>query len=307
VHFQKIIIFGVQNKAGLDKPKYINAGGRLLDLSIPKVMGIINVTPDSFYSRSRFNSDSEIAAAAQQMLNDGADIIDIGGSSSRPGAQETPADEEEKRVLSAVKLIRKEFPDAIISVDTYRSAIAEKAVVGFGAHIVNDISGGDADTEMFKVISKIKVPYILMHTQGCPETMQKNPLYNDVIADILKYFSEKILKLRNAGVNDIIIDPGFGFGKTLEHNFELLSKLEDFAITGLPLLVGLSRKSLIWKSLNITPEEALAGTVALNTVALMKGADIIRVHDVKEAAQTVKLFIPLQRGQGEEKYKIKNY
>ena len=252
-------------------------------------MGIINVTPDSFYSGSRFNGDSEIITAAEQMIKDGADIIDIGGSSSSPGAQKTPVCEEEKRVLSAVKLIRKEFPDAIISVDTYRAAIAEKAVVEYGAHIINDISGGDADTKMLDVISKLKVPYILMHTQN-------KPSYNDVVADILKYFSERIFKLRNAGVNDIIIDPGFGFGKSVEHNFEILRKLEDFAIAGLPLLVGLSRKSLIWKSLNITPEEALAGTVALNTVALTKGADIIRVHDVKEAAQTVKLVC-----------KIKNY
>ena len=261
----------------------------MLDLDVPKVMGIINVTPDSFYSRSRFINDSEIAAAAEQMIKDGVDIIDVGGSSSRPGAPETPADEEEKRVLSAVKLIRKEFPDAIISVDTYRAAIAEKAVVDYGAHIINDISGGNADTEMFKIISKIKVPYILMHTQGEPTTMQNNPTYSDVVSDVLKYFSERIFKLRNAGVNDIIIDPGFGFGKSAEHNFELLRKLENFAITGLPLLVGLSRKSVIWKTLNIKPEEALAGTVVLNTLALNKGADIIRVHDVKEAVQTVKL------------------
>ena len=290
MELQKVINFRLSKQIDLDKPRYINAGGRLLDLNIPKVMGIINVTPDSFYGGSRFNSDSEIVAAAEQMIKDGADIIDIGGSSSRPGAPETPACEEEKRVLSAVKLIRKEFPDAIISVDTYRAAIAEKAVVEYGAHIVNDISGGDADANMFEVISKIKVPYILMHTK-----QQNNPTYNDVVADILKYFSERIFRLRNAGVNDIIIDPGFGFGKTMEHNFEILRKLEEFAVSGLPLLVGLSRKSLIWKSLIITPEEALAGTVALNTVALMKGADIIRVHDVKEAVQTVKLV-----------YRIKN-
>jgi dihydropteroate synthase len=252
-------------------------------------MGTINITPDSFYAGSRFNSDSEIVAAVKQMINDGADIIDIGGSSSRPEALETPACEEEKRVLSAVRLIRKEFPEAIISVDTYRASIAEKAVVEYGAHIVNDISGGNADAEMFKVISKIKVPYILMHIQGNPKTMQDNPAYDDVVADILKYFGERIFKLRNAGVNDIIIDPGFGFGKTTEHNFEILQKLEDFTITGLPLLVGLSRKSMIWKTLNIAAEEALAGTVALNTIALTKGTDIIRVHDVKEAAQTVKL------------------
>ena len=273
----------------MNKPRYINAGGKLLDLNVPKVMGIINVTPDSFYGKSCFTGDSEIVTAAAKMIKDGADIIDIGGSSSRPGALEISAGEEEKRVLSAVKLIRKEFPDAIISVDTYRAAIAEKAVVEYGAHIINDISGCDADSEMFNVISKIKVPYILMHTQGSPKTMQNNPSYNDVVADILKYFGERIFKLRNAGVNDIIIDPGFGFGKTTEHNFEILQKLEDFAITGLPLLVGLSRKSMICKTLNITTEEALTGTVALNTIALTKGADIMRVHDVKEAAQTVRL------------------
>ena len=284
----------LSKKTVLEKPRYINAGGRLLDLSVPKVMGIINITPDSFYTKSRFNSESEITTAAEQMIKDGVDIIDIGGSSSRPGAAETSADEEEKRVLSAVKLIRKEFPDVIISVDTFRASIAEKAVVEYGAHIVNDISGGDADAKMFEVILRIKVPYILMHMKGNPKTMQNNPSYNDVVADILKYLSERIFKLRSAGVNDIIIDPGFGFGKTMEHNFELLRKLEDFSITGLPLLVGLSRKSLIYKTLNIAAEEALAGTVALNTVALIKGADIIRVHDVKEAVQTVKLFCEIK-------------
>ena len=228
------------------------------------------------------------------MIKDGVDIIDVGGSSSRPGAAKDYACDEEKRVLQAVKLIRKEFPYAIISVDTYRAAIAQKAVVEHGAHIVNDISGGDADAMMFEVISKIKVPYILMHMQGQSKTMQNNPSYDSVVPDILKYFSERIFKLRNAGVNDIIIDPGFGFGKSMEHNFELLRKLEDFAITGLPLLVGLSRKSLIWKTLNITAEDALAGTVALNTVALIKGADIIRAHDVKEAVHTVKLVCEIK-------------
>jgi dihydropteroate synthase len=218
----------------------------------------------------------------------------VGGCSSRPGAKEISLEEEEKRVLRAVKLIRKEFPETIISVDTFRATIAEKAVVEYEAHIINDISGGDADAEMFNVISKLKVPYILMHTQGCPRTMQNNPSYTDVVSDILKYFGERIFKLRSAGVNDIIIDPGFGFGKTIEHNFEILRKLEDFAIAGLPLLVGLSRKSVIWKSLNITADEALAGTVALNTVALLKGADIIRVHDVKEAVQTVKLICEIK-------------
>ena len=276
------------------KPKYINVGGKLLDLSVPKVMGIINVTPDSFYSGSRF-SESGIMAAAEKMIGDGADIIDIGGISSRPGAAEISAAEEEKRVLPAVKLIRKELPDAIISVDTYRARVAEKAVAEYGAHIINDISGGDADPEMFAVISKINVPYILMHMKGAPATMQNAPVYDDVVSDILKYFGERIFKLRSAGVNDIIVDPGFGFGKTIEHNFELLQRLEDFAITGLPLLVGLSRKTMIWKTLDIAPDEALAGTVVLNTIALTKGADIIRVHDVKEAAQAVKLVCSMKK------------
>ena len=276
------------------KPKYINAGGKLLDLSVPKVMGIINVTPDSFYAGSRF-SESGIMAAAEKMIGEGADIIDIGSVSSRPGAAEISADEEEKRVLPTVKLIRKELPDAIISVDTYRARVAEKAVAEYGAHIINDISGGDADPEMFAVISKINVPYILMHMKGVPATMQNAPVYHDVVSDILKYFGERIYKLRSAGVNDIIVDPGFGFGKTIEHNFELLQRLEDFAITGLPMLVGLSRKTMIWKTLNIAPDEALTGTVVLNTIALTKGADIIRVHDVKEAAQAVKLVCSMKK------------
>ncbi|MDR2887899.1 MAG: dihydropteroate synthase [Bacteroidales bacterium] len=273
----------------MNKPRYINAGGRLIDLNIPKVMGIINITPDSFYSGSRISGAEATVAAVGRMIADGADIIDIGGYSSRPGAPELPAEEEEKRVLPAIKLIRNEFPETVISVDTYRAAIAEKAVVEYGVHIVNDISGGDADPEMFKVISKTKVPYIMMHMQGRPGTMQDAPQYNDVVSDILKYFGERIFKLRSAGVSDIIIDPGFGFGKTTEHNFDILHRLEDFAIAGLPLLVGLSRKTMIWKTLGITPEDALAGTIALNTAALMKGADIVRVHDVKEAIQAVKL------------------
>lgn len=278
-----------QNKAILNKPKYINAGGKLIDLSTPKVMGIINITPDSFYCGSRISGASATVAAAGRMIADGTDIIDIGGYSSRPGAPELPAEEEEKRVLPAVKLIRNEFPETIISVDTYRATIAEKAVTEYGAHIINDISGGDADSGMFGVVSKTGVPYIMMHMQGRPGYMQHNPQYADVVSDILKYFAERIFRLRTAGVNDIIIDPGFGFGKTTEHNFEILRRLEDFAVAGLPLLVGLSRKTMIWETLNTVPEEALTGTIALNTAALIKGADIIRVHDVKEAVQTVKL------------------
>lgn len=282
-----------------EKPRYINAGGKLLDLKIPKVMGILNITPDSFYRGSRVSSEKGIVSAASAMLADGADILDVGGYSSRPGAKDITHVEESERVLAAIKFIHSEFPDAIISIDTFRSAIARVAVEEFGAHIINDISGGHADPEMFSVVEKLNVPYILMHMQGNPQTMQDNPVYDDVVPDILKWFGERILRLRSSGVKDIIIDPGFGFGKTSEHNFELLSNLGDFAITGLPLMVGLSRKGMIWKTLGITPDEALNGTTALNAVALLKGADILRVHDVKEAVQTVKLIEKVRNSQSE--------
>jgi dihydropteroate synthase len=272
-----------------EKPKFINVRGNLLDLSIPKVMGIINVTPDSFYNGSRFNTDDEIIKAAFNIVIDGADIIDIGGYSSRPGAAEIPVEEEKKRVLNAVNIIIREMPDAVISVDTFRSEVAKEAVFDCGAGIINDISGGEADPKMFDVIGSLNVPYILMHMQGTPQNMQKNPEYDDVIADILHWFGEKIFKLKSLGIRDIIIDPGFGFGKTISHNFELLRRLKDFSITGMPLLAGLSRKSMIWKTLDISAEEALNGTSVLNTAALLYGADILRVHDVKEAVQAVKL------------------
>ena len=278
----------------LDKPKYINAGGTLIGLEVPKVMGILNVTPDSFYKGSRLSSDSEILNTAEKMIEDGADILDVGGYSSRPGAKEVSPEEEGKRVLKAIKLISAGFPKAIISVDTFRSEIAEEAIIGCGAHIINDISGGDADPGMFRVVQELNVPYILMHMKGNPMTMQDNPVYNDVVSDILKWLGERIFRLRSAGVKDIIIDPGFGFGKTITQNFELLSRLGDFSIAGLPLLVGLSRKSMIWKTLGITAEDGLAGTIALNTIALLKGADILRVHDVKEAVQAVKLVSRLR-------------
>jgi dihydropteroate synthase len=274
----------------LDKPRYINAGGKLLDLRVPKVMGILNVTPDSFYQGSRYNGEKEILIAAGKMLQDGADILDVGGYSTRPGAADISAEEEGRRVFGAIKLILREFPGAVISVDTFRAEIAAEAVEGCGAHIINDISGGDADTGMFGLVKRLNVPYILMHMKGNPKTMQDNPVYDDVVADILKWFGKRIFTLRSTGVKDIIIDPGFGFGKTAGHNFELLNRLGDFSIAGLPLLIGVSRKSMIWRTLGITADEALPGTVALNTVALMKGADILRVHDVKEAVQAVRLL-----------------
>ena len=276
------------------KPRFINVRGNLIDLSVPKVMGIINVTPDSFYKGSRVTSEEEIIKTASQMIEDGADIIDIGGYSSRPGAANVTPDEERSRVINAMKLVSREFPDAVISIDTFRSEIAVEAVLEGGAGIINDISGGEVDKNMFHVVEKLQVPYIMMHMQGVPGTMQENPVYDDVVADILKWFGDRIFRLQSMGVNDIIIDPGFGFGKKAGHNFELLRHLGDFSIAGLPLLVGFSRKSMIWKTLGITPDEALNGTSVLNTVALMNGADILRVHDVKEAVQAVKLVEELK-------------
>jgi dihydropteroate synthase len=273
-----------------EKPRYINAGGRLLDLEIPKVMGIINITPDSFYKESRYSTDEEILVTAARMLEDGADILDIGGYSSRPGAKDISVDEESNRVLKAVKLINRKFPEAIISVDTFRADIAREAVVGCGASIINDISGGDSDDRMFLVVETLNVPYILMHMKGDPRTMQNKPVYEDIVADILKWFGDRIFNLKSAGLKDIIIDPGFGFGKTIDHNFELLRRLGDFSIAGLPVLVGISRKSMIWKTLDISVDEALNGTTALNAIAIFNGADILRVHDVKEAVQTVRLI-----------------
>ena len=294
-YYHKIVnfVYSLKNMF-LEKPRYINTGGRLLDLEIPKVMGIINVTPDSFYKKSRYNTDDEIIKAATVMLNDGADILDVGGYSSRPGAKDISHEEERGRVTGAVRLINRLFPEAIISVDTFRADIARQAVEECGAVMINDISGGEGDSRMFDTIKKLNVPYILMHMKGGPSTMQDNPVYEDIISDILKWFGEKIFYLRSSGVKDIIVDPGLGFGKTADHNFELLKRLGDFSITGLPLLVGVSRKGMIWKTLNITADEALNGTTALNAVALMNGADILRVHDVKEAVQTIKLISKLK-------------
>lgn len=278
----------------LEKPRYINAGGKLLDLETPLVMGILNITPDSFYQGSRHNSDAGILKAATEMLEQGADILDIGGYSSRPGAGVVTEEEESNRVLKAVKLVSREFRGAVISIDTFRSGIASRAVEECGAQIINDISGGEADIEMFGLVAKLNVPYIMMHMQGEPHTMQNNPSYDDVVADILRWFGDRIYKLRILGVKDIIIDPGFGFGKTADHNFEMLRRLNEFTVAGLPVMVGVSRKSMIWKTLGISPDEALNGTTALNAVALANGADILRVHDVKEAVQVVKLFNKLQ-------------
>lgn len=273
-----------------NKPRYINVRGRLLDLSVPKVMGIINITPDSFYKGSRFSSEKEIIDAAGKMISAGADILDVGGYSSRPGAPDISTEDEWGRVLKALNLIMKEYPGTVISVDTFRSDIANKAVEQYGAAMINDISGGEADINMFEVVAKLNVPYILMHMRGNPRTMQQDTEYDDIIADILKWFAPRMLKLRQMGVKDIILDPGFGFSKTTDQNFEMLKRFNEFSVAGLPLLAGLSRKTTIWKTLGISADEALNGTTVLNTVALMNGADILRIHDVREAVETVRLI-----------------
>lgn len=273
----------------LVKPRHINVKGRLLDLSVPRVMGIINITEDSFYSGSRFTETKSIVEAAVRMIDEGADILDIGGYSTRPGASEIPVQTEKKRVTDAIRSILNEIPEAVISIDTFRAEVAYEAISECGAAMINDISGGEADVEMFPVVEKLNVPYVLMHMKGRPADMQKNPVYDDVVADILRWMGGKIVRLQSAGVKDIIIDPGFGFGKTADHNFELLARLKDFSIAALPVLAGVSRKSMVWRTLDLSPEEALNGTTVLNTIALLNGADILRVHDVKEAVQAVKL------------------
>jgi dihydropteroate synthase len=285
----------------ITRPRYINVGGRLLDLSEPRVMGVINVTPDSFYGGSRVDGEEQLIKTAGEMITDGAAILDVGGYSTRPYAEEVTPREEESRVLKAIRTITREIPDAVVSVDTFRSAIAVKAVEECGALIINDISGGEADRDMYTVVRKLNVPYIMMHMQGMPGNMQDNPVYSDVVADIIRWFGERIVKLQEAGVRDIILDPGFGFGKTIKHNFEILKRFGDFAVAGLPLLAGISRKSMIWKTLGITPDEALNGTSVLNAFALMGGANILRVHDVREAVQAVRLFEKLKNADKELK------
>ncbi|WP_256012943.1 dihydropteroate synthase [Desertivirga xinjiangensis] len=271
-----------------NQKKTINAGGRLIDFSVPKVMGIINITPDSFYSGNRFGSAELAMKAAEEMLNEGADFLDLGAYSSRPGADDITEQEEKTRLIPAITSIRKEFPDAVLSIDTFRSGVAA-AAINEGADIINDISGGELDSKMAKTAAHFDVPYILMHMKGTPQSMNKMAVYEDIFGEMMQYFSLKIKLLTEAGVKDIIIDPGFGFAKTIEQNFELLKKFELFQMTGLPLLAGLSRKSTIWKTLNIKSEDALNGTTVLNTIALMKGVDILRVHDVRAAVEAVKL------------------
>ncbi|MDC0210774.1 dihydropteroate synthase [Flavobacteriaceae bacterium] len=266
----------------------INLNGNLMDLSTPKIMGILNVTPDSFYDGGMFDSNKKILDHVEKMLTDGADIIDVGGYSSRPGAKEVKLKDEIKRVVPTIELIKKEFNETTISVDTFRSEVALQAVNG-GASIINDISGGDLDPNMFNCVAELNVPYIIMHMQGNPKNMQNNPLYENVIVEIIENLSKKVFKATEAGVIDVIIDPGFGFGKTIEHNYKILSELSFFKELDCPILVGLSRKSMIYKLLEEKPENVLNGTTCLNTVSILNGANILRVHDVKEAKEVVKL------------------
>lgn len=266
----------------------INCKGTLLDLNSPKVMGILNITPDSFYDGDMYKDEISILNQTEKMLVDGATFIDVGAYSSRPGAAEVSEEEELKRIVPVIELLIKKFPDIIISVDTFRSKVA-KETISLGAAIINDISGGNLDSKMYETIAKLKVPYILMHMAGTPKTMQNNPNYEDVTKDLIYFFSEKIDQLHRLNISDIIIDVGFGFGKTIEHNFQLLRNMSLFQHLDKPILVGLSRKSMLYKTLDITAQEALNATTSANTIALLNGANILRVHDVKEAVEAVTL------------------
>ncbi len=273
------------------RPFSLNIRGKLHTFDRPLVMGIVNVTPDSFFADSRTYDDNAIKARVRKMLDEGADIIDIGAYSSRPGADEVSVEEETMRIAKGMMIIRQIAPDTIISVDTFRADVARVAVESYGADIINDISGGDLDDKMWSTAAQLHAPYILMHMRGTPATMQSMTDYKNVTTDVVNDLSAKLRKLRLAGVADVIIDPGFGFGKTIEQNFDLMRNLDIIAGTlDAPLLVGISRKSMITKSLNISPADALAGTIALNTIALMRGASIIRVHDVAEAVATLRMY-----------------
>ncbi|MDO9184562.1 MAG: dihydropteroate synthase [Bacteroidia bacterium] len=262
--------------------------------SPPLIMGILNVTPDSFFDGGKFTSEIQWLEHTQQMIEEGADIIDIGAYSTRPGATNVSEQDEMERLVKVIKSVRKQFPELLISADTFRASIASKAIDA-GANIINDISGGTMDDAMFSTIAKLKVPYILMHIQGTPKTMQQNPHYENVTEDVFAFFTSKLKELKELGVSKVIIDPGFGFGKTLEHNYQLLEDFEKFNSIGLPVLVGFSRKSMVCKLLKVKPEEGLNGTSVLNTIALKKGAKILRVHDVKEAKEAVMIVEYLKK------------
>ncbi len=288
----KIIMSSITSSSLSDTfaPLSINCRGRLVSFACPQVMGILNVTPDSFYAESRKETDGAIRERVQQMLDEGADMIDIGAYSSRPGAADVSPEEEMERLRRGLRVVRALAPSIPVSVDTFRADVARMAVEEEGADIVNDISGGMMDRQMFRTVARMHVPYILMHMQGTPDSMQQAPHYDDVRTEVMQYMAERVDRLQQMGVADIIVDPGFGFGKTLAHNYELFSHMEDFHEFHLPLLVGISRKSMIYKLLGGTPQTALNGTSVLNTLALAKGAHILRVHDVKEAVEAKTIY-----------------
>jgi dihydropteroate synthase len=274
----------------------LNLDGRILNFSRPRIMGIINASPDSFHGGSRFPDPSAALEAARTMIREGAHILDVGAVSSRPGATEVSEQEELERLVPVMEAIRSEFPDFPLSVDTWRSGVARRMREQFHIHIINDISAGRLDPEMFAAVAELGLPYIMMHMQGTPDTMQESPEYVHVVDDLLQYFAERVYALRLLGVNDIIIDPGFGFGKTLEQNYQLLRELHAFQMFELPILVGLSRKSMIYNVLDTDSEHALNGTTAAHMAVLEQGANLIRVHDVKEAAETIQIFQQIVEG-----------
>lgn len=269
--------------------KTLNIRGTLLSLATPVVMGILNVTPDSFYADSRKQNETAIHERIQAILSEGGQIIDIGGYSSRPDAAEVSPEEEMERLAFALKILNTRYPEAVVSVDTFRAGVARRCVEEYGVAIINDISGGELDAAMFSTVADLNVPYIMMHMRGTPQTMQQHTGYTDMMEEIMLYFAAKVRKLRLLGVNDIILDPGFGFSKTVDQNYLLMNRLQEFGVFDLPLLVGISRKSMIYRFLGGTPDDSLNGTTVLNTLALMNGADILRVHDVKAAVEAVKL------------------
>lgn len=274
--------------------KTINIKGQLLSLDEPQVMGILNVTPDSFYAGSRKQTEAAIVDRIETILDEGASMIDVGGYSSRPDAAEVSDTEEMRRLETALLQLQQHYPHVVVSVDTFRSSIARRCVEEYGVAMINDISGGEQDKQMFETVAQLRVPYIMMHMRGTPQTMQQQTDYEDVTADVLKSFSQKLERLFRLGVNDVILDPGFGFSKTLAQNYELMRHLDDFRIFGLPLLVGVSRKSMIYKLLETTPEESLNGTTVLHTYALLHGANILRVHDVRAAKEAIQIVQQLK-------------
>lgn len=276
-------------------PKYINVGGKLMDVAAPRVMGILNVTPDSFFAESRMLTEDDVVRRIHTILTEGGDMIDVGAYSTRPGAEEVSVEEEMKRLRWGLTILRREAPEAVVSVDTFRADVARMCVEEFGAQMINDISGGELDKGMFPTVVDLGVPYVLTHMQGTPQTMQQQPCYEELLKEIFLYFARKVQQLRDLGAKDILLDPGFGFGKTLEQNYELLANLGEFRLFELPILVGVSRKSMIYRLLNIKPQDALNGTTVLHTLALINGANILRVHDVREAVETVKIVGQLKQ------------